>query len=148
MTIADELTRLSSVFIDTAPIIYYIEAHPLFGPPTKEIVETLPSRNISAYSSVVTLTEVLPKPIETGNEILAKKFVEYLEHGAHLTLLEITTDIAKEAGTLRGHYADLRALDAIQIATALDIKADAFLTNDKKLKKIKEIRVLVLQDYA
>ena len=131
MTIADELTRLSSVFIDTAPIIYYIEAHPRFGPLTKEIVETLPSRNISAYSSVITLTEVLPKPIETGNETLAKKFVEYLEHGAHLTLLEITADIAKEAGKLRGYYTYLRALDAIQIATALDIEADAFLTNDK-----------------
>ena len=32
MTLSEELTKLSSVFFDTAPIIYYVEAHPQFGP--------------------------------------------------------------------------------------------------------------------
>jgi predicted nucleic acid-binding protein len=38
-------------------------------------------------------------------------------------------------------------VDAVQIAAALDAEADAFLTNDKKLSGIKEIRILVLNDY-
>jgi hypothetical protein len=38
-------------------------------------------------------------------------------------------------------------VDAVQIATALDAEADAFLTNDKKLSGIKEIKILVLSDY-
>jgi hypothetical protein len=29
MTLSDELAQVRSVFIDTAPIIYYIEAHPV-----------------------------------------------------------------------------------------------------------------------
>jgi len=33
MTIDDELSKITSLFIDTAPIIYYIEAHPQFGLP-------------------------------------------------------------------------------------------------------------------
>jgi hypothetical protein len=37
MTIDDELSKISSLFIDTAPIIYYIEAHPQFGPLSKNI---------------------------------------------------------------------------------------------------------------
>jgi len=28
MTLSDELDQIQTVFIDTAPIIYYIEAHP------------------------------------------------------------------------------------------------------------------------
>jgi len=30
---------------------------------------------------------------------------------------------------------------------AIDVGADAFLTNDKKLKQIEKIKVLVLKDY-
>lgn len=38
MTLVDELDKIDSLFIDTAPIIYYIEAHPQFGPLVKDIV--------------------------------------------------------------------------------------------------------------
>ncbi len=143
MTLAGELSHVSSLFIDTAPIIYYIEAHPQFGPLAKEVFDSFLSGRITAYSSVLTLTEVLPKPIESGDEKLARKFSEFLEHGKNFNLVEITAAIAKQAGG----YPELRALDAVQIATALDTGADAFITNDKKLKRMKEIKVLVLSDY-
>jgi len=38
MTLADEISQISTIFVDTAPIIYYIEAHPKFGPLAKEVV--------------------------------------------------------------------------------------------------------------
>jgi predicted nucleic acid-binding protein len=38
-------------------------------------------------------------------------------------------------------------VDAVQIAAALDAEADAFLTNDKKLSGITEIKIIVLSDY-
>ena len=61
--------------------------------------------------------------------------------------MEITLSIAERAGKLRGRYTDIKALDAIQIASAIEVGADAFLTNDKKLKKVEEITVMVLKDY-
>jgi predicted nucleic acid-binding protein len=147
MTLAGELSRVSSLFIDTAPIIYYIEAHPQFGPLAKEVFDSFLSGRITAYSSVLTLTEVLPKPIESGDAKLARKFAEFLEHGKNFNLVVITAVIAKQAGVLRGRYPVLRALDAVQLAAAIDAGADAFITNDKKLKRMKEIKVLVLSDY-
>lgn len=147
MTLTGELGRASSLFIDTAPIIYYIEAHPQFGPLAKEVFDSFLSGRITAYSSVLTLTEVLSKPIESGDAKLARKFSDFLEYGKNLKLMEITLTIAKRAGILRGNYSILRALDAIQIAAALDAGADVFITNDKKLKRMKEIKVLVLSDY-
>jgi len=147
MTLADELAKIKTVFIDTAPIIYYIEAHPHFGPLVKVIVDSLQSGNINAFSSVITLMEVLPKPIESGNDSLAKQFSEFLKAGKNLTLLEISSDIAELAGTLRGQYPSLRAMDAIQIAVSLIAKTDVFITNDAKIKQVRGLRVIVLKDY-
>lgn len=62
-------------------------------------------------------------------------------------MLEISSDMAELAGKLRGRYTSLKALDAIQIAVSINIKADAFITNDVKLKQIEESKVIVLKDY-
>jgi predicted nucleic acid-binding protein len=51
------------------------------------------------------------------------------------------------AGRLRGKYPVLRALDAIQLSVAIDVEVDVFLTNDNKLKQIKEVKILILKDY-
>ena len=71
----------------------------------------------------------------------------YLKKGQNLTLLPITEIIGESAGVLRGKYPHLKTVDAVQIAAAVDAGADAFLTNDKKLSTIKEIKILVLNDY-
>lgn len=147
MNLSDELAQLNTIFIDTAPIIYYIQAHPQFGPLAKEVVYSFQTGNISAFSSVITLVEVLPKPIETGNENLARKFVEFLKTGKNISLLDISIDIAETAGKLRGQYTSLKAMDAIQISVALEVGADAFITNDAKLKQINELKTIVLKDY-
>jgi len=45
--------------------------------------------------------------------------------------------ICEEAARLRGAYA-LRTSDAIHVATALARKADWFVTNDLKLKRVEK----------
>ena len=147
MTLSEELSRISSIFIDTSSIIYYIEAHPQFGPLAKEVVRAFQSENLSAYSSVITLAEVLAKPTETGDERLARKFAQFLKHGKNLAVIEISERIAEAAGRLRGRYPFLNTIDAIQLATALDVGAEAFVTNDLKLQQFKESKVLILKDY-
>jgi len=147
MTLSDKLAEFRTIFIDTDPIIYYIEAHPLFGPLAKEVADAFGSGKLAAYSSVITLAEVLPKPVKTGNEALVRRFSAFLRHGKNLCLTEISTDAAETAGRLRGKYTFLRAMDAIQIAVALEISADAVITNDLKFKQVKEVESVVLKDY-
>jgi predicted nucleic acid-binding protein len=147
MSLSDELAQIDTIFIDTAPIIYYIEAHPQFGPLAREVINTFQSWKVTAFSSVITLAEVLPKPIQVKNERLARKFLEFFKYGKNFSVVEISMAIAERAGRLRGHYPDIKALDAIQISAAIDVSADAFVTNDQKLKQITEIKVLVLKDY-
>lgn len=147
MNFYDELSKISTIFIDTAPIIYHIEAHPQFGPLVKLVAEKVKTGDLVAFTSVITLTEVLPKPIQMGREDLAEKFIKFLEGKSNIILIEISADIAKIAGYLRGKYHKLKSLDAIQLATSIKLKVDAFLTNDLTLKEITDLRVLVLKDY-
>lgn len=147
MTLSEQLKQFDAIFIDTAPIIYYIEAHPLFGPLAKAVVNAFQSGKLTAFSSVITLVEVLPKPIETGNTQLADKFTSFLKHGKNIRLMEISETIAERAGKLRGQYPSIRAMDAIQLAVALETSVDAFITNDKKLKQVTEVKTIVLKDY-
>lgn len=103
---------------------------------------------ITASSSVITLVEVLPAPIRARNEKLASMFADFLKHGENFNLVTISVEIAEKAGKLRAKYLALKAFDAIQIATALNVRARLFITNDKQLRSVKEIHVLVLEDYA
>jgi predicted nucleic acid-binding protein len=147
VTLAQDLTGLQSLFFDTAPIIYYIEAHPQFGPLSREAVQAVQTGNLTGYSSVITLSEVLAKPIQQGEEALARRFAVFLRAGKNFHLIDVSADISQRAGQLRGKYPALRTVDSIQIASALSVGAEGSLTNDGKLKQITEIQVLVLKDY-
>lgn len=148
MTLNDELSSLKSIFIDTAPIIYYIEAHEEYGPLIKNLISFFRAGKRPIFTSVITITEVLPAPVSLNNEELVKKFVNFLKIGENINLSEISPGIAEQAGRLRGKYSSLSTMDAIQVAAAVNSGADAFLTNDIKLKQVKEeINVIVLKDY-
>ncbi len=98
MTLSQELAGINGVFIDTAPTIYYIQAHPEFGPLAREVVKAFMPGNLIAYSSVINLTEVLPRPIEINDLALARKFSDFLKHAKHFTLVEISEGMAETAG--------------------------------------------------
>lgn len=69
MSIGNELANVKSVFFDTAPIIYYIEAHPEFGPIIKEMINYFRTKNRLMVTSAITITEVLPKPVYGENMV-------------------------------------------------------------------------------
>ncbi len=92
MGLSEELEKLGSIFIDTAPIIYYIGAHPLFGPLMRRIVDILEERNVETFSSVVTMTEVLPKPVKAGRRDLVEKFISFLKYSGSLGLIDISAN--------------------------------------------------------
>ncbi len=79
---------------------------------------------------------------------MIEKFLKFLKKGKNVNLLEISPDIAESAGRLRGKYDSLKTMDAIQISAAISVGADAFITNDVKLKQISEVKAIILKDYT
>jgi predicted nucleic acid-binding protein len=60
-------------------------------------------------------------------------------------VLGLSTAAAERAADLRARYR-LLTPDALQIAVALEAGCEAFLTNDLMLKRVTELRVLVLDE--
>ncbi len=60
-------------------------------------------------------------------------------------MLPIDIAIADRAAALRAAYA-LRTPDTLQLAAALEAGCEAFLTNDRRLGRVQDLHVLVLDD--
>lgn len=137
-----DLGKYNKVGIDSNVFIYYFEGHPLLGPLTLPLFATLEEGKIKATTSTVTLTEVLGfRDLTLNVDWLADKLLST----PNLTMLEVSNGIALEAAKIRREY-KFRTPDAIQLATALIYKAQAFVTNDEGFKRFKEIEIVLLTE--
>lgn len=147
MKIAEALEGAKHVFLDTAPVIYYVESHPDYAEHTHAIFDRLDRGEFSAVTSPITLAECLIAPYRANLSIVIDAFLDLIVSGTNTTFIPIGESAARRAAQLRTRY-NLTLTDAIQIAAALDANCDAFLTNDKHLRRVTELRVLVLDDLA
>ena len=85
------------------------------------------------------------RPRQTGDAQLEKQYRAILLHATNFTLVPIDAVVAERAADLRASY-NLRTPDALQVAAALSAGCDAFLTNDRAIARVANMRVLVLSD--
>ena len=131
--------------VDTSPFIYFIEEHQKYLEFITKFFQANHDKKFSIVTSTVTLLEVLVLPYKNSMYDLANEYEQILCKSNEIELISIEPEIAKYSAKLRAQY-NIRTPDAIQIATSISSKADYFLTNDKRLKTIKEIDVLLLSD--
>lgn len=125
------------IFIDTAPLIYYIEEHKDYISYLNLLFENPQINRNTISTSVITLLEVLVLPYKNNDSTLANKYKEILENSNDIQLYSITAEISKYAAVLRAKY-NLRTPDSIQFATAIITQAEIFITNDISLKKFQK----------
>lgn len=145
MKIDDALKGVTHIFLDTAPVIYFVENHPLYFPLVENIFNRFDSGNLLAATSPVTLAETLIMPLRLNLTHLQKAFTDVITNGSNTTCFPIDTKIGQQAANLRARY-NLPLTDALQIAVALSAGCDAFLTNDLTLKRVVEIQIIVTDE--
>ncbi|CAN5336154.1 MAG: type II toxin-antitoxin system VapC family toxin [Pyrinomonadaceae bacterium] len=145
MLLDDALAQVSALGLDTAPFIYFVERNPAYLNLAREIFARIDSGAFVGYCSTITLTEVLTLPKRAQNQKLESEYGALLTQSKNLTLVPITADVAALAAELRARYR-LHTPDALQIAAALAARCEAFLTNDAALRRVKELRILILND--
>ena len=147
MGIISVIEKHRRIMFDAAPIIYFIEEHRDFGRITDEIFKLIRDNpEYHAFSSVITLIEVLTQPLRDLREDIVKKYRQFLLSSMNFTLYSIDPIIAEKTAELRAQYR-IKTPDAIQLAVGIENKGTIFITNDKDLKKIEGIEIVVLEDY-
>lgn len=145
MDLDDALENFSLVAFDTAPIIYFVEANANYDALVTKIFQRVDTAEIIGVTSVISLCEVLVHPLRNRNQTLKQLYLDILHNSPNFFTKPINYSIAERAAELRAKY-NLRTPDALQIATALENSCDAFLCNDKDLKKVTELTVLILDE--
>ena len=132
-------------FIDTAPFIYIIEDNEEFAEKSIEIILESIAQQDTFVTSVVTIMEFGVKPEKENRQDVIEKFYEFLDK-LSIEIEDIDQGIAKQAFKLRAKYQFLKGLDALQIASAIISGCEEFVTNDRKLKQISEISVVLIEE--
>lgn len=140
------LQRFSILGLDTMAFVYCFEENEDYLPFTKLLFELIEDGQIEGKTSVITRLEILTKPKERGDELLADEYKALIDNYPHLGVSPVDASVADLASTLRAKYR-LRTPDAIQIATSILGGAQAFVTNDGSLKKVEEIEIIVMREF-
>ena len=99
---------------------------------------------VQGVTSVVTATELLTNLLASGRQYLANRYLAALTRFPNLALIDTDLRAATLAARLRARYG-LTSLDALEIANALTAGATAFVTNDRRLTRVQDLQVILLE---
>ena len=144
-----ELKRLRKVALDSSILIYHLEDVEPYAELTEAVFAAIAEGSPLAVLSTLSVTELLIQPFMEGRRDRLAVLERFILSLPNTRLIPPDYRIAREAARLRAAYG-VRTPDALLTATALSEKADAFVTNDARLRRLKGegIGVVVLDDYA
>lgn len=128
----------AQVLLDTPPIIYRLEGHPTLARRFDELFERQAAGSLRFAITTIGLAEVLSGPLAAGDEILARRYRAVL---GQWDVVALDADIAEGAARLRASLG-LKLVDAVHVASAIAIGADALVTHDRDFRRVKSIPVL------
>lgn len=143
-------TGYKSIFIDTSPFIYYIEKdvnNPLYSDAVKHFLSEAFAYDTRLITSTITVEEYMVWPYRSGRVEYGNLFQSLLI-ALSIEVVPITTQIAHRAAQIRAKYKTFKAMDALQLAVATQLKCEAFLTNDKRLSQFDDVSCLIVDDLA
>lgn len=142
-SLLEALTGVAYVGIDSSPFIYLIETHPAYLSLVEPLFERIDVGEINAVTSTITVAEVTVLPLRQQRYDLRDKYQSLLLNNRNLDIIAVDIQVAQIAAELRAKFG-VRLPDAIQVAAAVLAKCDAFITNDRSLRQIIDIPILIL----
>lgn len=143
-----ELKKLKKVGLDSSILIYHLEDLEPYANLTENIFAAIAGGFLSAVLSTVSVTELLVQPFAAAQPDRIVAFERFLFSLPNMELKSPDYPIAREAARLRSKY-KIRTPDALLVATSINEKADAFVTNDGHLVTLNAegLAILLLDDF-
>ena len=132
MTVEDvsSLPSRGRFVIDSAPIIYVLEDHPILASRFVPVFERAQAGHYELVITTVTLVEVLTGPFRAGDESRADDYRESLTSSPSWRVVDLTAEIAHRTARVRARTR-LRLADAVQVATAIHTASLGLITHDR-----------------
>jgi len=131
---------MSLIYLDACTIIYIVEAvHPFRKSVIDKIDRFRSGHETRLLTSNLSRLECRVRPLQEDDAVLLRCYEDFFTKRG-LLVMDITRQIIDVAADLRARYR-FRTPDAVHLATAIDQKADVFLTGDADLVRCTEVNV-------
>ena len=147
MTLASALQGAERAVIDTMIFIYYFEDHADYGNRADAVVRAAAGNLFEAIISPVTAAELLVKPLQANRSDIADRYRMAMTHLENSSQSNLSWNAGCLAGAMRARYG-LPLPDMFQVAVAIEIGSGALITNDRALRRVEEIPIVLLDDLA
>jgi len=145
--LTETLRRHDRVGFDTSIFIYQLEDSPQYAALSDEALGALSGGTFKGVTSILTLMEVGVRPLQLGRDDVTDEYELLLSTFPNLLIVDLDRACARRAAQLRATYR-LRPADSLQVAACLHHGATALLTNDKGLRRVQELQVVILDDFV
>lgn len=137
------LAGARKIYIDANVLIYFVEGCPEFQDRAERVLEYAAENGIPVMTSEIAVAECLYGAHRPGRDGLAEKY-GWLFRGADLIhLVPVSLGTCVDAARI-GARNRLKLIDALHVASALDVGCDVFVTNDKGIRSPGGFRVVQL----
>ena len=131
------------IYFDTAPLIYFLDKSPFYYTKMRDFLFENINNESQFYTSVLTDMEYLVYPYKTADISKINNYKAFT-NDLNFKRIDINLEICDYAAHLRAKYDFLRQMDALHLSCCKSLDCDYFLTNDKQLLKIKEIKSILV----
>jgi uncharacterized protein len=136
------------IYLDSNIVILAVEAGNQWADVLRLLFEAIDENRIHAFTSEITMAEVLSKPLALGAGDVISKYDELFDENSQLETVAIDRGILRAAASIQGQRG-FKLIDAIHAATAIEMRCDFFVSNDIRLgRRIDAPRWISLADVA
>lgn len=133
------------IYLDTNAWIYALEGFSEFRAELTLLFEQMQAGALMGVTSELTLAELLVKPYRDEDEAQQARYKKAISNRKNFFIVPVLRDLLIDAAAVRA-ATQLKLPDAIHAATALRANCTTFLTNDRQLKKLTDIPIILLSE--
>lgn len=142
-----DLLKVKSFGLDSMCFLYQFADHPHYAPLTDVIFNLLEQNKIKAITTTISIVEVFVQAEKSKNQSIIQEYETTFKNLPNFEVLPVDWHMARLASKIRALYPHIKTPDSIQIGATLISNYRGFITNDTQLKQIKELKVIILDEY-
>lgn len=145
MELTVSIKSSQTISLDSNIFIRSLDDKSYLGDQARVLIKQIIDIKPAVFISTILLEEFFVKIFKKKKDKDLDNIMGFLKLGGIVTILDMTVDIAILAAKIRAKY-NIKAPDAIHLASAISSGADIFITTDRKIpRKVEGLKVVVIQ---